>query len=105
MLSFFFSDQEPGDSGMEMTDRTQKGESSFPVTPELSLAMQSTCVGAAKSLSLPLSSTATTANYEEDFSLLYGIVHVSDAVSQQPECISGMSGIAQMDQSNQLNYL
>ena len=106
MLSFFFSEQEPGDSGMEMTDRTQKGESSFPVTPELSLAMQSTCAGVAKSLSLPLSSTATTANYEEDFSLLYGIVHGStDTVSQQPEHISGMSGMAQMDQSNQLNYM
>ena len=93
MLSFFFSDQEPDDSGMEMRDRNQKGKSSFPVTPEPSLAMQFTGVGAAKPLSLPLSSTTTTADYEH-FSLLDSIAHGTDPVSQKPERISGMSGIA-----------
>lgn len=90
---------------MGTTDNDEEEDRSFPVTAEPSWMMQFTGTGAAKSLSLPLSSTATTADHEEDFSLLDSIVHGTDSVSQKPEHISGMSGMAQMDQCNQVNYI
>ena len=64
--------------------------------------MQFSGAGADKSLSLPLSSTATAADHEEDLDEPWFdsniVINGTDMFSQQPEHFSGMSNTL-MDQT------